>query len=243
MSIQTHAAISLFGAPNTKGLVVSQDLSSRGINLLRSSPGDVKIVTIPDANQFHYGMYKSLLPYFIHSALKKTAISILNPGIVTLVEENRLLPLPLPLVAVNWSFQVASEVLDRVRSEFRGRDISSGGRPIMVVPVESRQTLVNLRELNPNSIAPCVAEAINVKSYRTLFMVNNMITALLLTHKYAAYSDREHFEKLEVAVNEENTLLDDEDDEMNCAYINEGQVAGRSIVKIDKRKFGITTIK
>jgi len=194
MSIQKHEAISLFGAPNRQGLTVSRDLSDLGINMFRRSPSDVKIATVPDIQQPRYAMYKSLLPYFVHSYIYDVRVCTQQPGYETSVDMERLLPLPLPKLAISWTFNVADEIKDRVRNEFHGRDAAAGTRPIMLVPISDRQTLVNISELSPSEITPTVQESLNLQSYRQLYVVNNIITCLLLTHSYPAFIDQEHFE-------------------------------------------------
>lgn len=247
MSIQKHEAISLFGAPNTKGLVVSQDLSSIGINLLRKAPCDIKMSTVPDIHQPRYAIYKSLLPYFIHSYLKDVRVSTLNPGYVTKVDDIDLLPLPFPYLAINWAFEIAQEVQDRVRTEFKGRDIAAGGRAIMLVPISSKQTLIDIRELNPNSTTPCVQDAININAYRTLFMINNLISSLLLTHTYPAFTDTDHFNKFEMVEfpKDKSKESDDDEEDMpdNVDLAGQGEVAGRKFVEVDGITTSSTTLK
>jgi len=228
MSIQKHEAISLFGAPNRQGLTVAKDLSDLGINMFRRAPMAVKISTVPDLQQPRYAMYKGLLPFFIHSYIYNVRVSTLQPGYETTIDLERMLPLPMPKLAISWTFNIAEEVKDRVRNEFNGRDAAAGTRPIMLVPIQNRGNLVDISELNPSEITPTVQESLNLQSYRQLFYINNLITSLLLTHVYPAFNDPEHYNAVRIE-------MDGDEEQEEGEEVMEDNISYTAAVRVGNR--------
>lgn len=62
-----NPAIVLIGAPNQSNVKVSEAISELGLNLLRTSPSQARIVAYPDVNQYRYGDYLHNLLAFLYS--------------------------------------------------------------------------------------------------------------------------------------------------------------------------------
>lgn len=190
MSLQKNTAITLFGAPNDKGLTVSEDLSSRGVNLIRLSPSDYHVTVLAETEQPRYAIYKGLLPFYFHSNWFNTAVTTINIGYVTEVPDEHWFPLPWPKLAINWTAQMASEVADRVRNEFRGIDGSAGGQPNLLIPVSTKDDIRTIiREFNPNTLTPAPQETLNVQAFKSFLFVTSQISGISMMHQYCAFPD------------------------------------------------------
>lgn len=193
MSLQNNNAIILFGATNSKNLTVSPDLGNIGIQLLRASPTELKLIGIPDHNQPNYGFYKSNLSVYLKSYVENTAVDATLSGYPTKIPLGRCLPLIPPKLIMGWRAPVAEEVKQDIMTKHGGVPVmSTGGKPGLEVQKETLLEYAGLQEYRPDPIFPTIENSFNFNCFIPMLLSIRLISALLLLHHYPAWEDVDH---------------------------------------------------
>jgi len=187
----------MFGFPNDNGSAIAPALAARNINLLRSEPSTLRIISSPDAHQKGYAEYKGKLGLFLHSFYERIALSSSRIGIsLPAIKTTDLHFSPrLPPINLSWNIPVAEEVLESLRKSVGGTDSFTMRRPGLIVE-PTFATLSNIREAKPDATSPCPIGVTNLNAIPTAVYLIRLVNLFLAMHQYPAFHDEEHFDNL-----------------------------------------------
>lgn len=164
---------------------VSQVVRDKGLSLLRAKPCDVSVSVLPMFAQPGYSCYLKNLPAFMEATLQNKRVFISNRGYpIRTVPHAFAWSLP-PLI-----FDLTSPVPESRIEQLRTHTDQVGDRKeltfVMREPTLSHiQALVNqFPEINAKTNH--IYGSVNLDAMKSVFVVNKILSAFLLTHAYPA---------------------------------------------------------
>jgi hypothetical protein len=181
-----------FGHPNTKGLEVSPLLKTKGINLLRASPTNVRAVAKPLVKQPGYSSYSAFLPAFMKAQNEGITVPLNKAGYTTSYPVSECIGLSHPSLVVDYGGPLPAkhvEVLNGIgfeRIKMNRRD------NIIRFPVVDLDEVREIRKTSPNALTPAPANTVNLEAFESWVLFLRLLSNLLRTHIYPAFRDNEH---------------------------------------------------
>jgi hypothetical protein len=208
------SSIYYFGAPTKDGQVVSSELTSKGISLLRSSPSATFPLIHREYTTPNYELYTAYFPSAAHGALNK---------IYTYANAKaRFRPTTIPsqlssfcrLPSIVWNYPKNEKTPDQisvVRERYNAVETVAQGRPALQAILRPDQAR-SLMETSPSINTPATASCINLSAYRTYLLLHRIAHVFLSVHQYALISENKsvsnnHFKKgVEIMSNDVDTI-------------------------------------
>jgi len=213
MTSYQKSSIVLLGAPNHSNRNVSPELKELGIDRLRLSPSSVRYEVIPDAEQPHFAMYRSLLPAFMLSNDSSKRVDLNSQGF-PLEYSGTLLPFPYPNLIVNWDLAPPEEVIADLKRKFMAVPVEVRGKMCLSIPNITLAILPSIAQYKVATITPTVDDHMNLSSARSLVVILKILSSFLTTHTYPAFEDDKHVISFNAALAEVVTGKDMEVDGM-----------------------------
>jgi hypothetical protein len=205
-----------FGAPMKPGQVVSSELQDQGVELLRASPSDIQWAGSPMVFQPNFSVYKSNLPIFMAGAMTGTPIRSNSKVFPGLAYSGTILPFTRPSLVVTWPFALPVEVQEDLIRDYKLRPSMIRGKPCMIVDNYDLDTVRHLISTKCTQTSPCIEEAINIASLRTLSAVAKIATCFFKLHQYPAFKDENHVEEFSTHVTQMGYMKEMEEPVMDA---------------------------
>jgi hypothetical protein len=184
-----------FGHPNNKGLEVSPLLRTKGINLLRASPSNVRAIAKPLVKQPGYSSYAAFLPAFMKAQNEGIVVNLNRPGYVTNFPVDKCIGIQHPSLVIDYGGPIPArhvEVLNGVGFE---RIKMNKRENIVRFPEITLEEVRLIRKTAPNSLTPAPANTVNLEAFESWVLFLRLVSNLLRTHMYPAFRDNEHYQE------------------------------------------------
>lgn len=170
---------------------VSETLTARGINYLRSEPSKLVAVVHPVSSLPAYDIYKNNLHAYIRAAHSKSPV-LLNDPYMPLETTATLscMPSKIPVI-FSFTSKLRDETRDFLKSEFRLDDTLARGKPAFVGELTFEEVRTIVKDHNPVTTTPSTNTHMNLiaaKSYRVL---HRIVSAFYRLQQYPTYKDGE----------------------------------------------------
>jgi len=195
------------GVPPKSSQVVSAELKSRGIPLLRAAPSEVKPLILSNAPP-NYGIYKHSLSSFVRAAETGTAVLMSDPYHLF---SWRQIPSFAKHPRVVWNFNTppAPESRDHMKQLFDADDTIAKGKPALVAVMSTKSVQDLVTQFNPVQTTPGSTSSINIQAYKQYLLLHRLFDTVCRTHQYA-YNMKE-FDQRQVEIDEQslesNTIM------------------------------------
>jgi len=212
------SAIIYFGVPPSGNQVVSEEVSKRGLNLVKVAPSHYRISAISRNTLPMYKLYLEYLPAFIYSGYERARVSLKNfkfPGFPPSYDADEYNPL-VPKGDLVFHFSNKNDMIDLIRQNYPSCLVSkSFGNNVYVIPgfVSSLKDIVGH---NPILTTKTGDGQLNIDSFRSCVRLSRAIHAFLKIHQYASYknsspSEEELWQEMDSAKLPEANLVVDTD--------------------------------
>jgi hypothetical protein len=179
------SAVIYYGAPTKAGQVVSEEVRSRGINLLRSSPSESYPEVIRVFNTPQYVNYINNLGAAFEAAVRNVYIHPKDSTHYWVPSRTTTPPfMRTPTIVWNYTRQVAPDSLSQIRDRFEASETVAQGKPALVSPLSLRQVQDLVKDTSPNDKTPSSTTTINIDSYRAYVKLNQLADLFLRVHQY-----------------------------------------------------------
>lgn len=190
MSFNKESVVYFGATPNEKQ-VVAKEIKDLGIDLLRKDTSSVSWEGKPTTLQANYGLYVHNISRFLVAANEGEMCVLKGDAFKGLYYDGDLFHLPYPTLVINWGFALAEEVAESLRSQ-GFRDMQVRGKPCMVHENPSVEVMKKARETKCLLTSPCVQDQMNITSFRSLMLMQKILSAFFKLHQYPAFVDSEH---------------------------------------------------
>lgn len=184
-----------FGHPNTKGLEVSPLLRTKGINLLRASPTNVRAVAKPLVKQPGYSSYSAFLPAFMKAQNEQIVINLNKSGYTTNFPVDQCIGLPHPSLVIDYSGPIPAKHVDTLNGVGFERIKMNKRENIVRFPIVTLEEVRAIRKTSPNLLTPAPANTVNLEAFESWVLFLRLISNLLRTHIYPAFRDNDHYQE------------------------------------------------
>jgi len=182
-----------FGHKNHRGLSVSPALQSLGIDLLRTTPHDVLAVAHPLVVQPGYTTYITHLPAFMKAYISRTNVPFNQQGYLANLPIEGCLPIGFPPVVIDYKGPIPSKFVD-ILSQIGFESIKMNRVDnILRFPSVDLDQIQAIRKTNPNATTPAPVNTINLQAMEAWIIVLKLVSLLLRSHTYPAFTDDDHF--------------------------------------------------
>lgn len=178
-------AVIYYGVPVGSAQTVSEEVRSKGLNLLRSTPAMAQPIVTRKFTTVSYLSYVGQLGAAIKAAELNQWIRPEKTTYYYLSQRHTVPPfMRAPVVVWNYSSSKTPEEISRVRERFDALESVAKGKPALtaVLSVDRVKTLVE--ETDPNDITPSSTTSINISTYRAYIILHKLIDLVLRVHQY-----------------------------------------------------------
>jgi len=179
------------GYPAQSGQTVSPAISARGLNLLRAAPSDVHYEVIPSETQPGYPSYITHLPSFIEAYYTRSRVSTRKEGYPIKTPHVDLIPILPPPLIVHFRKALTTPQLTQLEAIGYERTAIRGKTDVFIFQTYTSDDVKVIGTMDPDTITPTVINTCNIDSYVRYHLVRRLITGLLHTHSYPAFSDND----------------------------------------------------
>jgi len=180
------------GHPNNKGLNVSPGLKALGIDLLRASPCDVRIVANPKTIQDGYSSYITHLSAFMLSFVTRESVPTNRTGYPVQLDINFAIPLQLPQLVVSYNGQIPTTAMEVLNSIGYERAKMNKKDDLLVFSDYTLEEARAIAKTNPYKLSPAPGGSVNLHAFESYIVVWKVISNFLLAHTYPAFNDENH---------------------------------------------------
>lgn len=181
-----------FGHPNDKGLEVSPLLRTKGINLNRAAPRDIRVVARPLVKQPGYASYSTFLPAFMKAQNENVIVPLNKRGYTTNFAVKNCIPITHPALVVDYNGPIPSKHVDTLNNVGFERIKMQKRENIVHFPYIDLDDVRTIKGTSPSTITPAPANTVNLDSFDSWVLVLRLVSNLLRTHIYPAFRDNEH---------------------------------------------------
>jgi hypothetical protein len=181
-----------FGAQPSNTQTVSQELSSRGINLLRSTPSQGCPQVIREVSSASYTLYENFFPKALEAALQNKYMHFDTKGPsycqMDLPKNNSAFQRTPPIV---WNYpgkDKTPEAISQIRDRYDAVETVSQGRPALMAILRPDQ-VATLLESNPSKTTPASLTAINISAYQGYLILHRLAHLYLCVNQYSLMSE------------------------------------------------------
>jgi hypothetical protein len=181
-----------YGAPLTGNQTVSEELRSRGINLLRSTPYQAFPLFTLSKTTMQYQLYTQNLATAFEAAIKNRFI--LASNVIRYYEPTTLFaPVFMRTPSVIWDYGKAIEGgnLSSIKERFNASDSQAKGKPALQAFLTPKQVKDLIDDTNPMTKTPSTTTAINIEAYRMYVRLHKLADLFLRCHQYALFPANE----------------------------------------------------
>jgi hypothetical protein len=192
-----------FGHKNHRGLSVSPALQSLGIDLLRSTPNDVSAISRPLVVQPGYTSYVSHLSAFMKAYLTRVNVPLNQQGYLAQLPLNQCIQIGHPPLVIDYNGPIPSKHVDILGTIGFERIKMNKTDNILRFPSITLDQAKEIHRTNPNLTTPAPVNTVNLAAFESWISVLKLVSLLLLSHTYPAFTDDDHF------LGDIDTLLED----------------------------------
>jgi len=210
-------AIIYFGVPASGSQVVSEEISKRGLNLIRISPSEYRLEGTSRGTLPFYSLYTKFIPAFIYSAYEDTRVTLANmkfPGFPPsyVVNQNLIHP----RIDLVFSFADSNDMTSTLREDYPQLITSkSFGHNIYVLPAY-HSPVAPLLGYGPITTTKTGDGQCNIEAYKSAIRISRALDAFLRMHQYASFknstpTEAELWQEFDAARTDSvNMVIDDE---------------------------------
>jgi len=182
--MQTNAVL-YCGAPTKGNQSVSEEVRSRGINLLRSTPTASYPEVISDVYHFQYLNYRNHFAAACKAAITDKYV-YLNDASKFFYLPTTTLPTFHRLGNIIWNFDrgVASETLSSIRERYNAVETMAQGKPAFCATLTYTQLTSLCKEYKPNDKTPASTTTMNISGARGYKQLSQIADLFLRVHQY-----------------------------------------------------------
>nr|WNA22200.1 MAG: hypothetical protein [Downy mildew lesion associated ambivirus 4] len=191
------------GHPNNGAKTIAPSLTARGIDLLRASPADIRMLTPIDYKQPAFQSYINHLPAFMHAYFTRSVTPTNKECYPIQTPPDDYFPVALPALCVDFPRPLSTEDT-QILSNIGFESITIRTKKVMVFNGYSMEQLRTIRDMKPNPVTVTAQNTVNLSCISPLMVVVKVFSAFFKTHSYPAFSDDDqeivkimdgHFEK------------------------------------------------
>jgi hypothetical protein len=180
------SAIVYFGVPPKAGQTINSDLSSMGIDLLRSQLSSLDLCALPTYIQPNHALYIDYLPLFLFSRMNNLTLSTSYNPYVGLT--HTILPpfTRLPPVVWNYNATQSPDRIDEIKNKYNALEVAIRGKNAF----QANLTLPQVREIAGDNAITTTASLntnVNLSTLRSYLALNRILDMFLRVNQYPAY--------------------------------------------------------
>lgn len=181
----TSNAVVYYGAPTSQRQTVSDEVSSRGLNLTRSTPSASRPIVTKKFVTTSYLNYVGRLG----AAFKAAELNQwIKPGSKQFFYKSaRTTTTPFmrtPVVVWNYDRTKTPDDLSRIRERFDAVESVSRGKPSFAAKLSPDRMKTLVQETSPNDKTPASTTTINIDAYRVYVFLHRLADLCLRVHQY-----------------------------------------------------------
>jgi hypothetical protein len=184
------SAVIYYGAPTKAGQTVSEEVKSRNINLLRSSPTEAYPLVTRDVTTLQYLNYCNNFPGAVRSAMDNVFV---NMGFKThyYVPNHKTTPPFMRTPNIIWNYDRAMESggLSGIKERFNACETVAQGKPAFMATLSPSQVGGLIKDTAPLLITPTSTTTLNISSYQSYLRLHRLADLFLRIHQYALTTD------------------------------------------------------
>lgn len=184
------SGIIYYGAPVSGNQSVSEELRSRGINLLRSTPFQAFPLFTISKTTLQYQLYTQNLSSAFEAAIKNKYI-IKQNNTRYYEPEAFFTPSVMRVPSIIWDYgkQIDGGNLSAIKERFEALDTQAKGKPALQAFLTPTQVKSLIDDTNPMTKTPCTTTAINIEAYRIYIRLHKLADLFLRVHQYALFPE------------------------------------------------------
>lgn len=186
-----------FGHPNNKGLSVSPSLKSLGIDLLRATPHDIRIIANPRITQDGYSSYIAHISAFMSAYVKQQTIPTNQVGYPVSIPIHECIPLQLPNLVISYNGQIPSNAIESLHTIGFERIKANKKDDLIIFRNYNLDEARAIAKTNPIKTTTSPSGAVNLSAFDSYIIVVKVVSNFLRAHTYPAFTDEEHVVDLE----------------------------------------------
>jgi len=179
-----------YGAPASRNQQVSEELKSRGINLLRSSPAEAFPDVDRHVNTLQYQNYFNNLGAAFDAAINDKYI-YLKTQVHYFVPTTTFNPpyMRTPTIVWNYGRGVTPDNLSSIRERFHAIETVAKGQPALMATLSPTQVRDLLHDTAPSQITAASTTTINIGAYRMYLRLHKLADLFFRVHQYPLSAD------------------------------------------------------
>lgn len=178
--------------------VVSKELQSRGISLLKAAPSDISPLVLSDSTP-SYGIYKHSLSSYIRAAELGTPVLMNDPYHLFTARKTPGFMAD-PKVVWGYNTPLPNEARDKIKSVFKAVDTIVKGKPGLEAELSLDEVRDLITEYNPVQTFPTNLSAINIAAFKQYILLHRLFDTVCRTHQYS-FDDKDRPSDTEIEYN------------------------------------------
>jgi len=178
------------GFPANDAQTVSEPLRNRGIDMLRASPSDIKVLVKIHINQPAFVVYVNNLPAFMEANQNRAIVSLAKEGYPINLPVNLCFPFRYPALMIESKVTLSQDKLDKL-AEIGYRNIAHQNKTSMVFDNYTLDDVHYIRSLKPIATCRATVNTINLDCMSSLITVIRIFSSFFRTHTYPAFKTDE----------------------------------------------------
>lgn len=178
------SAIYYFGALPSSTQTVSNEMRSKGINLLRSSPSSVFPMVSREFTTPQYDLYCTNFAAFIQAVFTKKPVK-LEDKTIYYVPVHKTIPDVMSNPTIVWGYadQKDSSFVEDIKARFNAVEILAKGKPVFSAELTLPQAQ-SIMKTNPTLTSPTSTTTINLSTYTTYVYLWRLADLFLRVNQY-----------------------------------------------------------
>ncbi|DAD54840.1 TPA_asm: hypothetical protein [Armillaria mellea ambi-like virus 2] len=193
---------------------VSETLTARGINYLRSEPSKLVAIVHSDFSLPPYDIYKNNLHAYIRAAHTKSPVLLNNPYMpIETTFTLSIMPGKIPVI-FSFNSKLRDETRDHLKSTFRLDDTLARGKPAFTGELTFEEIRTVVKDFNPTLTTPSTNTHMNLIAAKSFRVIHRIAAAFYRLQQYPSHKDGEVTDYMRNAVDVAIPVDDKEDVDM-----------------------------
>lgn len=178
-------AVIHYGAPTKAGQVVSAEVQTKGLNLVRTTP----TLAFPEVDRKYttpqYLNYQNNLAAAVEAAIENKYVYFKSSQ--HFYQPSTLFQSPymrIPVVVWSYGREISGDSISQIRERYSGAETMSQGRPALLAALSPTQVKSLVQDTSPVQTTPSSSTNMNINSYRVYVRLHKLADLFFRIHQY-----------------------------------------------------------